>query len=63
MTIDIDVKCGICGADIEPDIDYRQRDIQITSTCPDCDKTIKEFEAQIGDLEDQIFELGREENA
>jgi hypothetical protein len=52
--MEITIRCGICDAECDTRFNYQH---EIIATCPDCKQTLREDEIQIGDLEDEIFEL------
>lgn len=55
--MNIHVKCGVCGNDmaIHPSVSSTGL-IEIVATCPSC----KAMDQEIGDLEDQIYELQKQ---
>lgn len=60
--ITLDIYCGICGTACcgSTDFDYRYSSVRITIECPECQKHINNLEKQVGDLEDEVFELQKE---
>jgi len=58
--MNINIKCGICGSDItaHPSV-TNSGYVEIIATCPGC----REIDKQIGDLEDQIYELRKQKEA
>ena len=56
MNINVNIKCGVCGSDMaaHPSV-TNSGYVEIVATCPNC----KKMDQQIGDLEDEIYELQR----
>lgn len=54
--MNIKIICGTCGMECSGGFNHNQ---ELIVTCHNCQNTLKRDEQTIGDLEDDIFELGR----
>jgi hypothetical protein len=56
--IAVETYCGICGAHCcsNTDVEYRNRSVKLTITCPECLNNINIMEQQIAQLNEDLEE-------